>query len=38
MTYSPDKIPDIVKAYRNLSPFRPDMSIRIAVGCPQDTV
>jgi hypothetical protein len=38
MTYSPDKIPTLVKAYRNLSPFRQDMSIRIAIGGPQEKV
>lgn len=38
MAFTRDKIPDVVKAYRNLEPFRSDMALIVGIGAPEKTV
>ena len=38
MAFPPDKIPAVVKAYKNLEPFRPDMALILGIGAPEKTV
>jgi len=38
MAFPPDQIPAIVKAYKNLEPFRPDMALVVGFAAPEKTV